>query len=64
VIRFDSVSKRYPEGREALIDLSFVVEPGAVEAAAPAGAGKGAPAKRRRRRKSGAARTAAPAAGG
>jgi ATP-dependent RNA helicase RhlB len=39
-------------------------EPGAVEAAAPAGAGKAAPAKRRRRRKSGAARTAAPAAGG
>jgi cell division transport system ATP-binding protein len=28
VIRFDSVSKRYPEGREALIDLTFVVEPG------------------------------------
>jgi cell division transport system ATP-binding protein len=28
VIRFDSVSKRYPEGREALIDLSFQVEAG------------------------------------
>jgi cell division transport system ATP-binding protein len=28
VIRFDSVSKRYPEGREALIDVSFKVEAG------------------------------------
>lgn len=28
MIRFDSVSKRYPEGREALIDLSFQVEAG------------------------------------
>lgn len=28
VIRFDSVSKRYPEGREALIDVSFGVAPG------------------------------------
>jgi len=28
VIRFDSVSKRYPEGREALIDISFKVEAG------------------------------------
>ena len=28
MIRFESVSKRYPEGREALIDVSFRVEPG------------------------------------
>ena len=28
MIRFDSVSKRYPEGREALIDVSFKVEAG------------------------------------
>lgn len=28
VIHFDSVSKRYPEGREALIDLTFRVEAG------------------------------------
>ncbi|MGH8215958.1 MAG: ATP-binding cassette domain-containing protein, partial [Rhodanobacteraceae bacterium] len=28
MIRFDSVSKRYPEGREALIDLTFEVQPG------------------------------------
>lgn len=28
MIRFDSVSKRYPEGREALIDVSFKVESG------------------------------------
>jgi cell division transport system ATP-binding protein len=28
VIRFDSVSKRYPEGREALIDVSFDVAAG------------------------------------
>ncbi|MGH8600648.1 MAG: cell division ATP-binding protein FtsE [Burkholderiales bacterium] len=28
MIRFESVSKRYPEGREALIDLSFQVEAG------------------------------------
>jgi cell division transport system ATP-binding protein len=28
VIRFESVSKRYPEGREALIDVSFGVEAG------------------------------------
>jgi cell division transport system ATP-binding protein len=28
VIHFDSVSKRYPEGREALIDVSFGVEAG------------------------------------
>lgn len=28
VIHFDSVSKRYPEGREALIDLTFRVEGG------------------------------------
>jgi cell division transport system ATP-binding protein len=28
VIRFESVSKRYPEGREALIDVSFKVEAG------------------------------------
>ena len=28
MIRFDSVSKRYPEGREALIDVSFMVEAG------------------------------------
>ncbi|MGH8125260.1 MAG: cell division ATP-binding protein FtsE [Rhodanobacteraceae bacterium] len=28
VIRFDSVSKRYPEGREALIDVTFCVEAG------------------------------------
>jgi cell division transport system ATP-binding protein len=28
VIRFESVSKRYPEGREALIDLTFAVEAG------------------------------------
>ncbi|TAN02663.1 MAG: cell division ATP-binding protein FtsE [Rhodanobacteraceae bacterium] len=28
MIRFDSVSKRYPEGREALIDVSFNVEAG------------------------------------
>lgn len=28
VIRFESVSKRYPEGREALIDLTFNVDAG------------------------------------
>jgi cell division transport system ATP-binding protein len=28
VIRFESVSKRYPEGREALIDLTFKVDAG------------------------------------
>ena len=28
MIRFDSVSKRYPEGREALIDISFAVAAG------------------------------------
>jgi cell division transport system ATP-binding protein len=28
VIRFESVSKRYPEGREALIDLTFRVDAG------------------------------------
>ncbi|HEX5353372.1 MAG TPA: cell division ATP-binding protein FtsE [Rhodanobacteraceae bacterium] len=28
MIRFDSVSKRYPEGREALIDVTFQVEAG------------------------------------
>ena len=28
MIRFESVSKRYPEGREALIDLTFTVEAG------------------------------------
>jgi cell division transport system ATP-binding protein len=28
VIRFESVHKRYPEGREALIDLTFHVDPG------------------------------------
>ena len=28
MIRFDSVSKRYSGGREALIDVSFTVEPG------------------------------------
>lgn len=28
MIRFESVSKRYPEGREALIDVSFRVEAG------------------------------------
>ena len=28
MIRFDAVSKRYPEGREALIDLSFAVAAG------------------------------------
>ncbi|WIG56587.1 MAG: Cell-division-associated, ABC-transporter-like signaling protein FtsE [Rhodanobacteraceae bacterium] len=28
MIRFESVSKRYPEGREALIDVSFKVEAG------------------------------------
>jgi cell division transport system ATP-binding protein len=28
VIRFESVSKRYPEGREALIDLTFTIDAG------------------------------------